>query len=243
LSNMCSNLEVASGNIYYCDDYSWKYYVFRDRLDAGLLQALFTRQVIGVFDGYVLGLAAGGVPVAYVMAVELRLPLDVIVVKKITYPWTTEAGFGAVTVDGIIVYDKDAAKSIGYSDSDVLARGSNVRRYAIERTLKFRGNLSYDFLRGSNALLVDDGIATGYTMIAAIRMLRNNGVKTVIVSTPTASIDGALIVAKEADKVIVLNLRSGPFYAVADAYREWHDVSDDEVLNYLRLYRERVRLI
>ncbi|MFN4046155.1 MAG: phosphoribosyltransferase, partial [Acidilobaceae archaeon] len=212
----CSDVEVAAGNIYYCEDYSWRYGVFKDRLEAGLLLASFIKQVIGGFEGYIVGLAAGGVPVAYAVSEALRLPLDVVVVKKITYPWTTEAGFGAVAVDGTLEYDVEAARSIGYTAGDVKVRAQQVMEHVIGRTLRLRGSTDYGNLRGERVILVDDGIATGYTIIVASKFLRNIGAASLTIATPTSSIDGALAAAREAERLLVLNMRTGPFYAVAD---------------------------
>ncbi|MDM7275334.1 MAG: phosphoribosyltransferase family protein [Thermoprotei archaeon] len=238
---VCSDVGVAAGNIYYCEDYSWKYYVFKDRLEAGLLLASFIKQVIGDFEGYIIGLAAGGVPVAYAVSEALKLPLDVIVVKKITYPWTSEAGFGAVALDGTLKYDVEAARSIGYTAGDVEERARQVREYVVNRTIKLRGSTNYENIRGEKVILVDDGIATGYTIIAASTFLRNIGAASVTIATPTSSIDGALTAAREAERLLVLNMRTGPFYAVAEAYIEWHDVTEEEALEYIAKTRKHFK--
>lgn len=233
-SSVCPTVEVASGNIYYCEDYSWRHNVFRDRVEAGILLAKFISQLAGGQLDVVVGLVAGGVPVAYSISRELGIPMDVVVVKKITYPWTTEAGFGAVAPDGLYEFDREAAKHARLSLDYVGREARRVHNFILARTLKLRGSMDYSNLEGKKVVLVDDGIATGYTMIVAVKFLRRIGVKEVVVATPTASIDGALITSKEADKLLVLNLRTGPFYAVADAYIEWHDVSDEEAIQYIK---------
>lgn len=238
---VCSNVEIALGNMYYCEDYSWRYSVFRDRVEAGRLLAGFTLQVLGGAPELVVGLAAGGIPVAYSMSLELGIPMDVLVVKKITYPWTTEAGYGAVAPDGGFDYDVEAAMRLGYSVNHVTMEARRVHEYVVARTMRLRGSLDYGNIAGRSVLLVDDGIATGYTMIVALRFLKRTGAREVIVATPTASLDGAITVAREASKLLVLNLRTGPFYAVADAYIEWHDVSDEEALEYIRRSREHLK--
>lgn len=238
---VCSDIEVALGNMYYCEDYSWRYYVFKDRVEAGVLLARFLSQVLGDPGDIVVGLAAGGIPVAYALSGELGLPLDVLVVKKITYPWTTEAGYGAVAPDGLFDFNEEAARSIGLGRDDVEREASRVYEYVVTRTIKLRGSLDYGNMAGKRVVLVDDGIATGYTMVVAIRFLKRVKASKVTVATPTASLDGAIMVAREADKLLVLNLRTGPFYAVADAYREWHDVSDEEALEYLSKTREHLK--
>jgi len=237
----CSSVEVALGNTYYCEDYSWRYNVFRDRVEAGGVLARFISQVLGAPGDAVVGLAAGGVPVAYAVSRELGLPLDVVVVKKITYPWTTEAGYGAVAPDGLYEFDREAAMRLGYGREVVEREASRVYEYVVSRTLKLRGSLDYSWLAGRSVILVDDGIATGYTMVVAARFIKRVGAREVVVATPTSSIDGAIMVAREVDKLLVLNLRGGPFYAVADAYIEWHDVSDEEAIEYLRMAKEHLK--
>ncbi len=234
LTPICSTVEIASGNIYYCDEYSWRYYVFQDRVEAGVLLAKFLLQVLSEFFDIVIGLVAGGVPVAYTFSKTLGKPMDILVVKKITYPWTTEAGFGAVAPDGLYEFDRNSAILAGLSLEDVERKAREVHNYIITRTLKLRGNLKYDNIEGKRVVLVDDGIATGYTTIVAVKFLKRVKAKEVIVAVPTSSIDGAITTSREASKLIVLNLRTGPFYAVADAYKEWHDVNDEEVLHYIK---------
>jgi len=221
-------------NVYYCHDYSWTYGVFVDRLHAGKLLARFIEQVLGPYDGVIVGLAAGGIPVAYAVALELKIPLDVVVVKKITFPWTMEAGFGAVALNGSVIYDEGMALSAGYTTREVSDLAHKIRGFVVERTLKLRGSLDYGNLAGRNIILVDDGIATGYTMAVAADFLAKKGVREVVVAAPTASTGGSLRVSEKASKVLVLNLRAGFMYAVADAYLEWHDVSDEEALKYVR---------
>ncbi|MEZ0290111.1 MAG: phosphoribosyltransferase family protein [Sulfolobales archaeon] len=237
----CLEVKRFRDLIWCCENLSWRHEVFRDRVDAGTLLAGFTRRILGSFRGVVVGLAAGGIPVACSMARELGVEFDLVVIKKITFPWTTEAGFGAVALDGTLYYDARVAREIGYSSRDVERIASSVREYVINRTLRLRGDTDYSNLRGREVILVDDGIATGYTMIVAIRFLRSRGVSRVIVATPTSSLDGALRVSRENVEILILNLRDEPFYAVAEAYREWHDVEDEEALNFIKMCRDADR--
>ncbi len=223
----------VEGNIIYCNDTSWRTRVFKNRFEAGEKLALFLLdQGIGG-EGIVFGLAAGGVPVAYSVAKILGCLMDILVVKKITFPWTTEAGFGAVAINGSYDYDEFLAHAyLKYTEEQVAGLARHVHEYVVARTKRLRGKTEYDKLDGRRVVLVDDGIATGYTMIVGVRFLKKLGAASVIAAAPTASSDGARLVAREADKVVVLNLRHPP-YAVADAYEEWHDVSDEEVIDIL----------
>ncbi len=227
-------------NIVYCEDISWRTRVFQNRFDAGVFLARLVKELELVDEKTVVyGLVAGGVPVAYSLVCELGVPLDIVVVKKITFPWTTEAGFGAVTVDGEYVYDGYVAHHyLGYSRETVDKLASRVYKYVLERTKKLRGSIDYPRLDGYRVLVVDDGIATGYTMVACLKFLKRHGVGELVVVSPTGSSDGVDFVSSEADRVAVANIRNPP-YAVADAYMEWHDVSDEEVLELLEKAREK----
>ncbi len=224
------------GNVYYVEELSWRYPVFRDRRHAGrllgsLLSSLPEKPVA------VYALAAGGIPVALEAAEALGACMDVVVVKKITYPWTTEAGYGAVAPDGGYEYDRRVHDLLGYTLEEVRKQAAMVHRYVVERTLRLRGSLEYKPPNGLVAV-VDDGIATGYTMLVALGFLERVGARKLLAAAPTASVDGAMMVSEKAP-VYVLNLRRGPYYAVADAYVEWHDVSDEEAKSLLEEARRK----
>ncbi|HIQ55571.1 MAG TPA: phosphoribosyltransferase [Pyrodictium sp.] len=234
MSELSCRIEQLNGCIY-CSELSERAPVFHDRLEAGRLLGSFIKQVLGPNSvDVVFGLAAGGVPVAFEVSRATGACLDIIVVKKITFPWTTEAGFGAVAIDGSFEYDEKIAHDyLGYDYEAVKALVDSVRKYVFERTLRLRGDALYPRLEKQRVLLVDDGIATGYTMVVGVKFLRRLGAEQVVAAAPTASVDGAMRVSRVADQVVVLNLRGGAYYAVADAYVEWHDVCDDEVMGYL----------
>ena len=227
---------VEVGNVIYCDNLSWKERVFKNRFDGGKVLAEFlTNTIPNVLKGKIaiFALVAGGVPVTYALSKTLKKQFDILVVKKITYPWTTEAGFGAVAPDGTYIYDEFVARNyLGYSEEDVKCLAEEVKEYVVNRTLKLRGSLEYPRMNDYVVIIVDDGIATGYTMAVATRFFRKKNACEIIVASPTASNTGLRFVSKEADKVVVVNVRPSP-YAVADAYLEWHDVSDEEVLEIL----------
>jgi predicted phosphoribosyltransferase len=208
-------------------------YVFEDRLSAGLelakkLEGLVER------DAIVLSIPAGGVPVGYMVAKKLRLPFDVIVVRKLHIPWNPEAGFGAVTWDGMVVFNEPLLSRLRLSKAEV-ERCVNEERRAVERRVElFRGNKPFPKLEDRTVLLVDDGLASGYSMLAAARSVKKREPREVIVAVPTASLGAIELVKNLADKVVCLNVRSGLPYAVADAYVRWYDLSEEEVLDFLR---------
>ncbi len=229
-------LRVIRGRIFYCEDWSWRAPVFRDRWHAGEVLAGLVARLVE--EGHwrrpdvVYAIPAGGVPVAIRVAEELGAPLDLLVVKKVTYPWTTEAGFGAVAPDGRPVVDARAVEELG--ESVVAEQARRAWERVAERLEKLRGTSRYPRLEGRTVLIVDDGIAAGWTMIAAVRFARGLGAPVVYAAAPTGSVDGCERVAEHADSVAVVNLRGGLYFAVAEAYLEWRDLEDEEVAEMLR---------
>jgi len=222
----------VEGKLAWCEGFSWRTRVFRDRIEAGavLAEALAEARVEG---DIVYAIAAGGVPVGYAVAERMELNLDTIVVKKITFPWTTEAGFGAVALEGIHYYNKTIALASGLEEEWVRGRIREIADYVVQRTLRLRGSTEYS-VEGKRVIVVDDGIAMGYTMLVALKYLKHKGAARLIAAAPTAHVEGARLAASIADMVVVANMRKGPYFAVADAYREWRDISDEEALEYLR---------
>lgn len=243
---------VKSGKIIYCSDLSWRELVFRDRIDGGLALANLIKDlnIIKINKNTLIyGLAAGGIPVAYAVSKKLRVVFDIIVVKKILFPWTTEAGFGAVAPDGSFMYDRYVAHEyLGYSRDFINQLVLKTREFVINRTLRIRGSLEYSSLTDREVIVVDDGIATGYTMAVACIFLRKLGASKIVVASPTASSDGAKMVSEYADQIIIINLRNPP-YAVADAYVEWYDLNDEDIISILnrasmeKLYRKNIKNI
>lgn len=206
--------------------------VFRDRAQAGEV-------VAGMLEAYrggnalVLAIPAGGVPVAAEIARRLDLELDVVVVSKILLPWTTEAGYGAVAFDGSVWVDKNAVQYYGLSGRDV-EEGRQQALVKVERRLtRFRGERPFPDLKDRTAILVDDGIAAGSTMRAAVSALRKQGADEVIVAVPTGHQRSVVEIAREADALYCANVRGGFSFAVADAYELWTDVDEDEAARIL----------
>ncbi|MET1100866.1 MAG: phosphoribosyltransferase family protein [Pyrodictiaceae archaeon] len=224
--------------IVYLEDYSWREHVFKDRRSAGRVLGELLLEVVGTVHA-VFGIAAGGVPVALEAADRLGSCLDIVFVKKITFPWTTEAGFGAVALDGTLEYDRLVAESMGFTGRVLEEMVRRALEAAKKRAALVRISTNYPSLKGMRVVVVDDGIATGYSMRVAVRFLRKRGAQVVVAAAPTASLEGAEFVAREADELVVANLRSGEVYAVADAYIEWYDVDDEELKSYLEEARRR----
>lgn len=215
-------------------------WVFKDRRDAGARLAEAFRGLVS-WGALVLAVPAGGVPVAVEVASRLGLELDVAVVRKALYPWTTEAGFGAVAWDGRILLNEEAVEAAGLTREVVEAKLEEARRSVEERLRKLRGGREPLRVEGREVVLIDDGLATGYTMLAAVEAAKAMGAARVVVASPTASTSAVRLLQPRVDLLVVLNVRGGWLYAVADAYVEWRDLSDDEVAELLRGFQEPLR--
>jgi predicted phosphoribosyltransferase len=197
--------------------------LFKDRLEGGQKLALALKK-LHLKNPVVLAVPSGGVPVALEIAKSLACPFDLVVVRKIQYPWTTEAGFGAVASDGTLFLGPGAK---GLSQ-EAIEQVKHREKQLLE------GRKRVD-IEGKTAILVDDGLASGSTMFAATKSVRKRKPAQIVVVAPTASGGAVELLKREADRVITLykHARGLPF-AVASSYQEWHDLTDKEVIDYLR---------
>ncbi|MGB5218350.1 MAG: phosphoribosyltransferase family protein [Smithella sp.] len=174
---------------------------FVDRKDAGRLLAerlkVYQKNISVVF-----AIPRGGVPVAIEVAKYFFCELDIIVPRKIPIPFNTEAGYGAVTEDGIIVLNKPLVRQLGFGEDDIKRHAQKVMEEIARRQQVFRKIILPLSVTGKTVIAIDDGIASGYTMAAAIRSLRKRGAKKVIAAAPVASESGRQIAAGEADEVV-----------------------------------------
>ena len=162
------------------------------------------------------------------------MPLDIAIVRKIQIPWNTEAGFGAIAWDGRVLLNELLVAQLGLSTEAVEQCISQTREMVRQRMQKFRGNRPFPDLNGKTVILVDDGLASGFTMLAAAESIRNQHPEKIVIAVPTASAGAIELLASSVDELVCPNIRGGPIFAVADAYENWYDLSDDEVLELLR---------
>jgi predicted phosphoribosyltransferase len=206
--------------------------VFADREEAGRRLASLLE---GVADpkGVVLAIPAGGVPVACAVARECRLLLDVLIVRKIQIPDNPEAGFGAIGPNGEVLLNERIVDDLRLSQKEIQAQVSETQRTLESRERVFRRGRPQPELKDRQVILVDDGLASGYTMMAAVEYARQKEARQVIVAVPTASQRTVHLLQPATDVLVCSNVRGGPVFAVADAYEEWHDLKDEEVVALL----------
>jgi len=207
--------------------------IFENRFEAGKLLANELRGYADRGNTVVLAVPAGGVPVGYIVAKELFVPLDVIVVRKVQIPWAPEAGFGAATWDGKVFLNEALVEQLGLTEEDIQTAVAETKRNIQDRLGKFRGNKPMPNIAGKVVILVDDGLASGFTMLAAARSVGDRAPQKIVVAAPTASLGAVELLASEVDQIVCLNIRSGSSFAVADAYVNWYDLTDEEAQKIL----------
>jgi putative phosphoribosyl transferase len=208
-------------------------FIFSGRHDAGKQLGAFLATLPAISNPLVLAIPAGGVPVGREVAVALGAPLSLAIVRKIRIPGSTESGFGAVTWDGKVLINERLRDALGLSARDVGVAVAETRENVKERVARFMGGREIPSPAGKTVILTDDGLASGFTMLAAVQGIRHHDPARIIVAVPTASASSAAMVSRQADLLVCLNIRSSRVFAVADAYEQWYDLSDREVLDEL----------
>lgn len=211
--------------------------MFQDRRDAGRMLARIVAKTHDLQDAIVLGLPRGGVPVAYEVACQLNLPLDVFIVRKLGVPGEEELAMGAVASDGTVVINPSIVHHLGISQNVVQAA---IQREEIEierRERAYREGHRPMRIGGRTAILVDDGLATGATMFAAARALQPKAER-VIVAVPIAAESTCNELRNEVDEVICANTPRN-FFAVGAFYRDFSQTTDEEVRSLISKARSR----
>jgi len=206
--------------------------VFRDRTEAGRLLAALLEKYAGKPDVIVLALPRGGVPVAYEVAKALHAPMDVFVVRKLGIPAHEELAMGAVATGGVLVLNDQVVRALsipGYV-IDAVADWELLELKRRERL--YRGDRPPPDVRGKTVILVDDGLATGYTMLAAVRALRQQGPARIVVAVPVAAPDTCEVLKAYVDEVVCVATPE-PFYAVGLWYQDFSQTTDEEVRELL----------
>jgi putative phosphoribosyl transferase len=205
---------------------------FPDRAEAGRFLATKLSKYSGRDDVIVLGLPRGGVPVAYEVARALRVPLDVFIVRKLGVPGFEELAVGAIASGGVRVLNEDVARALPNADEIIEAVTKQETAEVERREQKYRDGRPAPEIQGKTAILIDDGLATGATMRAAVKALRQRGAAKIVVAVPVGPLDTCKEFEEEADEVVCA---SAPefFQAVGQYYEDFSQTSDEEVRQLL----------
>jgi predicted phosphoribosyltransferase len=208
--------------------------IFGDRVDAGKQLADRLRRLGLRGRVVVLGLPRGGVPVAREVAAALGAPLDVCVVRKLGAPCNPELAVGAIALGGVTVYNERLLAEFCLNERDIDATRQREHAELLRRERTYRGSRPPLELEGKTVILVDDGIATGATMHAAVTATRKLRPKSIIVAVPTGAVDSVARLEKVADRVIALATPE-PYFGVGAWYAEFPQLSDADVLRCLEV--------
>ncbi|AHY47543.1 putative phosphoribosyltransferase [Rubrobacter radiotolerans] len=209
---------------------------FRDRREAGARLA----ELLGEYrdkSPVVFALPRGGVPVGAEVASALGAPLDVIVARKLGAPGQPELGIGAVAPGGVRVLNESAIKRLGIPESYLKSVTERELREVERRLRLFREGRPEPDVRGKTAILVDDGLATGVTVFAAIAYLRPRGPKSIVLAVPVCAAQTAERIRPEVDRLVCLETPSD-LGAIGFWYRDFEQVPDEAVISGLRSFRQ-----
>lgn len=205
---------------------------FIDRQDAGRVLAEHLKPYAHQSDVIVIALPRGGVPVAYEVAKALSVPLDVLIVRKLGLPGHEEFAMGALASGGTIIFNESLLNQLNLNQASIDAVVHAEQEELLRRERLYRGNRPFPDLLGKTVILVDDGMATGLTMQAAVQALRKHHPASIILAVPVAAYESCEDMAKFVDK-IVCPLKSLDFHAVGLWYENFSQTSDDEVIRCL----------
>ena len=226
-------MEPFAENVFDLPEMREKIHVFADRKHAG--------QILGDMllsfresDAVLLGIPAGGLPVAVVIQKKIGIELDVAVVSKITLPWNTEAGYGAIAFDGTCRLNEAMLAHISLGEDQIQEGKVNTLKKVNRRVKYLRGDKPFPELIDRAVLLVDDGLASGFTLLVAAEAVKKSGAASITVAVPTGHLESIQKIVEKVDAVYCPNIRSGMRFAVADAYEYWSDVSEEELPGLLK---------
>jgi predicted phosphoribosyltransferase len=207
-------------------------HLFADRVDAGetiglMLQAAYSH----IEDGMVLAIPSGGVPVGLKVSEILNLPFDLLIARKLQIPGNPEAGFGAMTIAGTAFINENLLAQLRLNPAQIEAEKKRVGMELEKRNKMFRAERPFPDLSGKMVILVDDGLASGFTMLAAVDRVKKAKARETVVAVPTAPRTSINRIISEVTAIFCPNIRTTAYFAVADAYRNWYDLSEKEVID------------
>ncbi|HEU5303678.1 MAG TPA: phosphoribosyltransferase [Gemmatimonadales bacterium] len=206
---------------------------FRDRFEAGRYLAPALQSYAGRPNVLVLALPRGGVPVAFEVARALHAPLDVMLVRKLGVPGHEELALGAIASGGVRIISDEIVRALGIPDRAIAEIAAHEEQELDRRAQVYRGTRPPPDVRGKTVILVDDGLATGSTMRAAVAALKAQQPERLVVAVPVAAPETCQSLRQEVDDVVCA-LAPEPFFAVGNWYQDFSQTSDEEVRTLLR---------
>ena len=212
--------------------------IFENRHDAG-------RQLGAELAEYdersavVLAIPNGGVPIALELASAIKADIDLVICRKIAIPLNPGAGFGAISDDGTLILNEEEIRRIGLNREQIEYEATRVKADIKQRSILYRGSSLLVSVVGKTAIIVDDGLASGFTMMAAVESVRHRRPKEIVVAVPVASARAFKQLENLADKVVACATAYTSNYHISDFYRYWPDVTDEEVTRYLKQWQSR----
>ena len=201
-----------------------------------VLKKIISNKIEKVF---LFAIPNGGVPVAEGFCNVLNINYDVLIVRKIKIPYNTEAGFGSVTTDGTVLINEALLSRLNLSENSIENSIEITKREIRERINFYNKSMdiesSYNsFINNNYIFIMDDGLASGFTMLAAIKMIKKYNPKQLYIGIPTAPLHTVTRIQHEVDEICCPNIRKTSWFAVADAYKHWYDVPESEVLDLIK---------
>ena len=179
----------------------------------------------------------GGVPVAAEVAGAIKADLELVICRKVPLLLNPEGSLGAAADDGTVILNEEAVKRIGFNRQQLEDEIGKVRAEIKQRSLLYKWDRPIVRVTGKTAIIIDDGLASGFTMMAAVESVRHRHPKEVVVAVPVAPAAAVKQLERIADRVITCITSFLPKFYVSDFYRYWHDLSDDDVARYIKEWR------
>lgn len=206
--------------------------IFRDRIDAGRQLAQMLKKYTDT-DTLIMAIPRGGVVVGYQISSELHIPMEIIVPRKIGAPMQPEFAIGAVAGSDVVIINEQAVLALSIPQSYIIEEAKRQRQEIIRREQAYNTGRKRISPESKTVILVDDGIATGYTMIASARVIRKMNPARLIIAVPVAPPDSIQMLSREADEVIVVDTPE-PFHAVGAWYEVFNQTTDEEVIRLMQ---------
>jgi len=187
----------------------------------------------------VVAIPNGGVPVAAEVAGAIKADLELVICRKIPLLLNPEGSLGAAADDGTVIFNEEAVGRIGFNRQQLEDEIGKVRAEIKQRSLLYKWDRPIVRVTGKTAIIIDDGLASGFTMMAAVESVRHRHPKEIIVAVPVAPAAAVKRLERIADRVITCITSFLPRFYVSDFYRSWHDLSDDDVARYIKEWRMR----